>query len=221
MRSDVTAPEWLLSLSEAAQRMPVPKEMRPPAVGGRDSAVLVLFGEGEAGPDVLLIQRNTGLRRHSGQPAFPGGAIDPGDTGPVDCALREAEEETGVVRDGVQVLGTLPQLYISRTGFRVTPVLAWWHTPTEVRPVDTDEVASVTRVPIAELADPANRARTVLSSRHTGPAFRVRGMLVWGFTAGILDRLLVLGGWERPWLDRDVEDIDVFRILARDSGGTP
>ncbi|KUP96470.1 NUDIX hydrolase [Thermobifida cellulosilytica] len=221
MRPRTTAPEWLLSLAAAARRMQVPAELRPPAVGGRDSAVLVLFGEGEAGPDVLLIQRNTGLRRHSGQPAFPGGALDPQDAGPVDCALREAEEETGVVRDGVQVLGTLPQLYISRSGFRVTPVLAWWHTPSEVRAADTGEVASVTRVPVAELADPANRVRTVLSSGHVGPAFRVRGMLVWGFTAGVLDRLLVLGGWERPWLNRDVEVIDVFRTLARDSGGTP
>ena len=79
---------------------------------GAVSAVLLLFGEGEAGPDVLLIQRNTGLRRHSGQPAFPGGALEPQDAGPVDCALREAEEETGVVRDGVHVLGTLPEFYI-------------------------------------------------------------------------------------------------------------
>lgn len=216
----VTAPEWLLSLSRAAQRMPVPAELRPPADGGRDSAVLVLFGEGETGPDVLLIQRNTGLRRHSGQPAFPGGSIDPEDNGPVDCALREAEEETGAVRDGIHVLGAMPQYYIPRTDFRVTPVLAWWHTPTDVHPADTGEVASVARVPVAELADPANRVRTRLSNGLTGPAFRVRGMLVWGFTAGILDRLLVLGGWERPWLDRDGEVIDVFQVLARD-GDTP
>ena len=79
----------------------------------------------------------------------------------------------------------------------------------------------MTRVPIAELADPANRVRTVLSNGRTGPAFRVRGMLVWGFTAGILDRLLVLGGWERPWRDQNVEVIDVFRPVARDGGGTP
>lgn len=175
MRPQITTPKWLLSLAEAAKRMPVPTEMRPPSSGGRDSAVLLLFGEGDAGPDVLLIQRSTGLRRHSGQPAFPGGAIEPHDAGPVDCALREAEEETGVVRDGIHVLGTLPQFYIPRTGFRVTPVLAWWHTPSEVHAVDTNEVASVTRVPIAELADPANRVRTVLSNGRTGPAFRVRG----------------------------------------------
>ncbi|RCV49853.1 NUDIX hydrolase [Marinitenerispora sediminis] len=181
--------------------MPVHHSLRPPERGGRRSAVLVLFAETADGPDVLLIQRNTGLRRHSGQPAFPGGAIDPSDGGPVDCALREAAEETGLDPAGVTVLDVLPELYISRSGFRVTPVLGWWHEPSDVRPVDTGEVAAVARVPIRELADPANRVRARHPNGAIGPAFRVRGMLVWGFTAGILNQLLVLGGWERPWLD--------------------
>lgn len=216
----MTAPEWMLSLWRASARMPVPATMRPPASGGRDAAVLVLFGETHTGPDVLLIQRSAGLRRHAGQPAFPGGAVEGCDDGPVDCALREAEEETGVVRDGVHVLGALPQLYLSRTGFRVTPVMGWWHTPNDVRAVDTGEVASVARVPVAELADPANRVRTRTPDGLVGPAFRVRGMLVWGFTAGILDRLLVLGGWERPWLRESDEVIDVLTLLAP-GGGLP
>lgn len=206
---EITTPQWLGGLAEAARRMPVPRIMRPPERGGRHSAVLVLFAESETGPDVLLIQRNDGLRRHSGQPAFPGGALDPQDGGPVDCALREAEEETGLMRSGVEVLCPLPELYISRTDFRVTPVLAWWHTPSVVRPVDTGEVASVARVPVAELADPANRVRARFMGRVVGPAFRVRGMLVWGFTAAILNQLLVLGGWERPWLGNGAATVDV------------
>ncbi|GLU47208.1 NUDIX hydrolase [Nocardiopsis ansamitocini] len=214
-------PDWITSLYEAARTMPVPKVLRPPAVGGRDSAVLVLFGEGEEGPDVLLIQRNTGLRRHSGQPAFPGGAIDPADSGALECALREAEEETGAVRAGVHVLGSLPELYIHRTGFRVTPVMGWWHTPSEVRPVDVGEVASVARVPIAELADPANRLRTRHPDGSTGPAFRVQGMLVWGFTAGILSQLLVLGGWERPWPAGGADELlDVLTLVGADGDRT-
>ncbi|MFD0775430.1 NUDIX hydrolase, partial [Streptomonospora algeriensis] len=179
----------------------VPAVMRPPDSGGRRSAVLILFGEGGHGPDVLLIQRNSGLRRHSGQPAFPGGSFEPGDEGPEDCAVREAVEETGVDPVGIELLGRLPELFIRRSDFRVTPVLAWWREPSEVRAADPGEVAGVVRVPVRELADPANRVRVRHPDGSAGPAFQVCGMLVWGFTAAILDRLLVLGGWERPWLD--------------------
>ncbi|MFC4867327.1 MULTISPECIES: CoA pyrophosphatase [Streptomonospora] len=181
--------------------MAVPAAMRPPESGGRRSAVLILFGEGEHGPDVLLIQRNNGLRRHSGQPAFPGGSFEPDDEGPEDCAVREAVEETGVDPVGIELLGRLPELFIRHSGFRVVPVLAWWREPSDVHPADSGEVAGVVRVPVNELADPANRVRVRHPNGSTGPAFRVRGMLVWGFTAAILNRLLVLGGWERPWLD--------------------
>ncbi|MFC3999945.1 NUDIX hydrolase [Nocardiopsis sediminis] len=207
--------------------MPVPAVMRPPEEGGRRSAVLILFGEGERGPDVLLIQRNNGLRRHSGQPAFPGGALDPSDDGPEDCALREAREETGADPDGIELLGRLPELYINRSGFRVQPILAWWRTPSDVHPADPGEVAGVVRVPIADLADPANRVRVREPGGAARPAFRVGGMLVWGFTAAILDRLLVLGGWERPWLDTALETelpmngLPVNGATAADVPGSP
>ncbi len=203
---EISTPEWLASLAAAAQRMPVPAVMRPPSEGGRRSAVLILFGEGPHGPDVLLIQRNNGLRRHSGQPAFPGGSIEPCDEGPEDCALREAEEETGADPAGIELLGRLPELYIRHSGFRVVPVLAWWREPSQVHAADRDEVAHVARVPISELADPANRVRVRQPDGSVGPAFRVRRMLVWGFTAGILNQLLVLGRWERPWLDDATEE---------------
>jgi 8-oxo-dGTP pyrophosphatase MutT (NUDIX family) len=119
--------------------------------------VLVLFGDGPNGPDLLFIQRSDGLRLHAGQPAFPGGAIDDGDGGPVGAALREAAEEVGLDPGGVDVVGTLPEVFIERTGFRVVPVLAWWRTPSAVAPVDAGEVAAVERVSVAELADPATR----------------------------------------------------------------
>nr|WP_245930151.1 CoA pyrophosphatase [Allonocardiopsis opalescens] len=198
-------------LHRAALAAPVPVNMRPPREGGRPSAILVLFGEGTHGPDLLLIQRATGLRRHAGQPAFPGGAIDATDSGPVAAALREATEETGLDPSGVQVLGTLPQLYVAHSGFRVNPVLAWWRSPSAVWPADAGEVAAVARVPVAELVDPANRLRIRVRQAgigHLSPAFRAQSMLIWGFTAGVLDRLLALGGWERPWLaDAPVEDL--------------
>jgi 8-oxo-dGTP pyrophosphatase MutT (NUDIX family) len=193
-------PAWLRDLAATAVTMDVPRVLRPPAHGGRPSAVLILFGEGPDGPDLLFIQRSEGLRRHPGQPAFPGGAIDDGDDGPVAAALREAVEETGLDPAGVEVLGTLPELFIPRSGFRVVPVLAWWRRPSAVRPVDTGEVAAVERIPVADLADPAHRVMLHhRPSGRSGPAFRVGSMLIWGFTAGLVDRLLALAGWERPW----------------------
>ena len=89
----------------------------------------MLFGETEDEPDLLIVQRSPWLRRHAGQPAFPGGAVEAADHGPVGAALREAAEEAGVDPAGVEVLAVLQELYISRSGFSVTPVLAWWRTP--------------------------------------------------------------------------------------------
>ena len=151
------APAWLRRLAAAAAVMDVPRVVRPPASGGRHSAVLVLFGAGPDGPDLLYIQKNEGLRRHAGQPAFPGGKIEDSDDGPVAAALREAAEETGLDPAGVDVLATLPELFIARSQFRVIPVLAWWRVPSAVRPVDIGEVAAVERISVADLADPANR----------------------------------------------------------------
>ncbi|MEU6721078.1 CoA pyrophosphatase [Nonomuraea sp. NPDC046802] len=210
-------PDWLDILAAQAQRSKIPPYMRPPAGRGRAAAVLMLFGEGPFGPDVLLIQRSTRGRRHAGQPAFPGGGVDPDDGGPVAAALREAEEETGVDPGGVHVLGTMQELYLRYSDNRVTPVLAWWREPCAVHAASPDEVDSVERVPIAELVDPGNRVMLRHPSGMAGPAFRVRGMLVWGFTAMVLDSVLREGGLERPWDPARVEDLppDVVNLASR------
>jgi len=187
--------------------MEVHPQLVPPATGGRASAVLILFGDGPDGPDLLLIQRSEELRLHAGQPAFPGGTIDAGDGGPVGAALREAVEEVGLDPGGVDVVGTLPEVFIPRTGFRVIPVLAWWRRPSAVAPVDAGEVAAVERVSVAELADPGARLMVRVRDGRLTPAFRVRGMLIWGFTAALVDRLLALGGWEKPWDVSAVTDL--------------
>ncbi len=181
----------------------------PPNSGGRAAAVLMLFATGPDGPDVLLIERAHGLRSHAGQPAFPGGALDPEDSGPIAAALREAQEEVGLDPASVQVIAEIPALFIPVTGFVVTPVLAWWREPHHVWPVDTGEVAAVLRVPVAELADPVARQQVRHPSGWIGPAFAVRGLLVWGFTAGLLDRLLRIGGWERPWTPGRTNELPV------------
>ena len=207
-------PRWLRDLAVAAGEAAVPPPLRPPPGGGRPSAVLVLFGMGPDGPDLLLVQRGPGLRRHSGQPAFPGGAIDEADAGPVPAALREAAEEAGVEAAGVEVLAVLPELFIPRSGFAVTPVLAWWRRPVPVVAADPPEVTAVARVPLSELCDPRRRLTIRHPSGFTGQAFRVRGMLVWGFTAALVDRLLTLGGWERPWDRGRVEELPPEALAA-------
>jgi 8-oxo-dGTP pyrophosphatase MutT (NUDIX family) len=181
----------------------------PPAEGGRPSAVLVLLGEQRPGePDLLVLQRAATMRNHAGQPAFPGGASDPGDRDPAATALREANEEVGLDPASATVLAMLPKLWIPVSRFVVTPVLAWWHRPHPVSPQDAGEVAHVARLPIAELVDPANRIRVRHPrSGYVGPAFQVRGMVVWGFTAGVIATLLDMGGWSRPWEPGRVMDL--------------
>jgi 8-oxo-dGTP pyrophosphatase MutT (NUDIX family) len=194
-------PEWLRPLADVAGTVRDEQLSRfvPPDDVVRESAVLILFGEGPDGPDVLLIERAHDLRWHAGQPAFPGGRIDPDDASVVAAALREAEEETGLDPTGVDVIATMPALWIPVSEHAVTPVIGWWRRPTPVGVVDPAEVASVHRVPVSDLVDPANRVRVLHPSGYIGPAFRVRGLLVWGFTGGLLASVLRLAGWELPW----------------------
>ncbi|MER8003384.1 CoA pyrophosphatase [Streptomyces sp. NPDC095613] len=200
-------PDWLAPVVRAARTVKPEQLSRflPPAGGGgRQSAVLILFGEGDRGPELLLMERAGSLRSHAGQPSFPGGALDPQDgdpegAGPLRAALREAEEETGLDPSGVQLFAVLPKLYIPVSGFVVTPVLGWWRRPSPVGVVDPAETARVFTVPVADLTDPANRATALHPRGHQGPAFLVASALVWGFTAGVIDRLLHFAGWERPW----------------------
>jgi len=164
----------------------------------RRGAVLMLFGDGPEGPDLLLTGRAATMRSHAGQPAFPGGSIDPGE-GVIEAALREGFEETGLVPSSVLPVALFPELYLPPSGFVVSPVLAYWREPGAVGPVDPAETAVVARVPIAELVDPANRGQVWHPSGFIGPAFVVADLLVWGFTAGLVDTLLECGGWTRPW----------------------
>jgi 8-oxo-dGTP pyrophosphatase MutT (NUDIX family) len=186
---------------ERGQELPHGWRATPPGGAAvRPAAVLILVGQGLDGPDVLLTRRADTLSSHPGQVAFPGGRRDPGDVDDAACALREAQEEVGVDPSGVTVLGTLPPLWVPPSGHQVVPVLAWWHEPGPVGVVDPSEVASVLRAPVADLVDPANRVGVRYpSGRGDGPGFRVGGLFVWGFTAGLLSWVLDLAGLAVPW----------------------
>jgi 8-oxo-dGTP pyrophosphatase MutT (NUDIX family) len=175
-------------------RFPVPDE------GGRQSAVLILFGPGAGGDEeVVLTERSRDMRSHAGQVSFPGGSLDPGDAGPVAAALREAQEEVGLDPTGVQVVAELPALYLPPSNFVVTPVLAWWVEPSPIMVVDRREVARVLRAPLSQLTDPARRFTVTHPSGFRGPAFDVDGLLVWGFTASLISNVIELAGLERSW----------------------
>ncbi len=191
-------PQWLADVATTVATMRADDLTRfvPPHGQGRHSAVLVLFGDDR---DLLLIQRASAMRSHAGQPAFPGGAIDDGDESAAAAALREAQEETGLDPSGVVVFGALPDLWVPITNYVVTPVLGWWQHPSAVRAQDPAEVASVHRIPIADLANPANRCRVLHASGFAGPGFQVEGLTVWGFTGGIIAGLLDRLGWSVPW----------------------
>lgn len=206
----MSVPDWLAPLVQSLPTVRPEQISRflPPVTGGRPAAVLVLFGEGPRGPDLLLIERASTMRSHAGQPAFPGGAADPEDRDRTTTALRETGEEVGLDPASVQVVGALPDLWLPPSGFVVTPVLAYWERPHEVSAVDAAEVAAVARVPLDQLVDPANRLRVRHPSGWIGPAFDVADLLVWGFTAGLIDALLALGGWAKPWDDARVVDLD-------------
>jgi 8-oxo-dGTP pyrophosphatase MutT (NUDIX family) len=154
------------------------------------AAVLFPIVQRAGGQTVLLTQRTAHLRDHAGQISFPGGRIEAGDPSPVHAALRETEEEIGLAREHVEILGFLPE-YHTGTGFRVTPVVALV-TPPFVLVPDPFEVAEVFEVPLAFLLDPANHQRHSLyyrgALRHFF-AMPYRNYFIWGATAGMIRSL--------------------------------
>jgi 8-oxo-dGTP pyrophosphatase MutT (NUDIX family) len=188
------APAWLRSrfaapppwTPEASEKVMPGRDDRPPTA----ASVLIPLVQRAHGLTVLLTQRTAHLTDHAGQISFPGGRAEDYDTDAIDTALRESEEEIGLARSHVDVIGTLP-LYLTGTGYCVTPVVGLIAPPFEVT-ADPSEVAAIFEVPLAFLMDGLNHQR--LSVQLPGGtrsfyAMPYEGYYIWGATAGMLRNL--------------------------------
>jgi 8-oxo-dGTP pyrophosphatase MutT (NUDIX family) len=173
--------EELLTSDDLERQHEISKQPSKPA------AVLLLVVNHPEDPTVVFTQRTAHLADHAGQISFPGGRCDEGDCDPEDTALREAEEEVGIERGRIEVLGRLPEYHTS-TGYRVTPVVGWAEPPLAYRP-DPHEVADVFEVPLAFLLDAGNHRYE--SAFYKGRMRKYWAMpygerFIWGATAGML-----------------------------------
>jgi 8-oxo-dGTP pyrophosphatase MutT (NUDIX family) len=154
------------------------------------AAVLIPLLLQPNGLSVLLTQRTAHLRDHGGQISFPGGRMDPEDAGPNETALRESEEEIGLERERVEIIGQLPE-YLTVSGYSVTPIIGLVKPQAEYV-LDEFEVADIFEVPLSFLMDPANHQVRVWQSEQGSRRFYsmpYEGRFIWGATAGMLRNL--------------------------------
>jgi 8-oxo-dGTP pyrophosphatase MutT (NUDIX family) len=156
------------------------------------ASVLIPLVLREGGLTMLLTQRTAHLTDHAGQISFPGGRAEEYDSSPVDTALRETEEEIGLDRKHIEIIGMLPD-YVTGTGYRVTPVVGLVKPPFALTP-DANEVAEIFEVPLAFLMNAANHRRLSFelpegAGRRSFYAMPYERFFIWGATAGMLRNL--------------------------------
>lgn len=151
------------------------------------AAVLVPLVSRNARINVLFTQRTAHLDDHAGQISFPGGRVEAGDASREETALRETEEEVGLARGAVTLLGRLPDYEIP-SGFRITPIVGWIEAPFDLK-LDAFEVESVFEAPLTHFLDAARYQRREyrFRGRHRHyMAIPYEGRYIWGATAGML-----------------------------------
>ena len=159
----------------------------PPGASMKLAAVLVPLVPRDTEVHVLLTQRTPHLNDHPSQISFPGGRVEGGDENRTETALREAEEEIGLARDRVDIVGILPD-YEMPSRFRISPVVGWITPPFELK-LDPFEVDSAFEVPLSFIFDPANHQRRsyYFNDRHRDYlAMPYQGHYIWGATAAML-----------------------------------
>jgi 8-oxo-dGTP pyrophosphatase MutT (NUDIX family) len=178
------AREWQPELVDESWLLQYPKLKR--------AAVLVPLVQRDDALHVLLTQRTEHLANHAGQISFPGGRAEDYDASPIETALREAEEEIGLARRHVDVIGTLPE-HVTGTGYRVTPVVALAQGPFELI-ADPNEVAGIFEVPLAFLMNGANHQLRSIElpdgkGRRGFYTMPYQSYFIWGATAAMLRNL--------------------------------
>ena len=206
------APRWMQPLLED----PDPS-LLPPLAPSTDKAAAVLMllkgtkhphtaDEPPSDTGLVVTHRSPRMRSHAGQMAFPGGRVDPEDISVVDAALREAWEETGLDRRSVTPVASWRPSRVAVNHHPIHPILAYWDHPHELYPASEDEVNDVFVADIDELVDPQTRI-SVGFRDYVGPAFRVSGYLIWGYTGMLIHGMFRAAGWEKPWEEDRVLDL--------------
>ena len=220
-------PDWLEPIRRGAVDITVEELTRfvpPEGSDTRRGAVLMLFGDGPSGPDLLLTERAHDMRSHPGQVSFPGGSIDQHDASAAAAALREAEEETGLDPSGVEVFASLPRAVAAAEQLRGHPgarLVARGVPGRRRRPARGARRAAASRS--RSCSTPPHRISVRHPSGWKGPAFLIgedKDLMLWGFTAGIIARLFDFVGWTRPWDASQMRDLPEHMLtVPREASG--